>query len=234
MAFLTSPDGTDLLGADGAQLTDGVETTTLLDEAVAPPPTFNFSETILSQYANSPVLLRLIDNINTCINPSANIDSFYNLVWNLPTAQGYGLDVWGRIVGVNRVLQVTTSGYFSFKESGNPNGQFGQAPFYAGQPVTSNYALTDDAFRILIYAKAAANICNGSILAINQILMTLNTQLAALGFSTPGDCYVTDNGGMAMTYTFRVGTLTPLMSAIVNQGGVLPKPSGVSASIVVI
>lgn len=188
-------------------------------------PVFDFNATIISQYANSPTLLQLIQNFDTYIDPTFNLESFFDLIWNVDTAQGFGLDVWGRIVGVTRVLQVQTVSYFGFEGSGgNASGDpLNVSPFYDGGSLTSNFALTDDAFRTLIFAKALANISDGSIPAINQILLNL--------FTGEGNCYVTDGGDMTMTYTFEF-VLTPVQLAIVSQSGVLPKPVGVAATIV--
>lgn len=184
----------------------------------------DYISTVVSQYSNSPTLVQLIANFNTYIDPSSNIDAFFQLVWNVDTAQGVGLDIWGRIVGVQRVLQVASGVYFGFAEADdNVETPFNQAPFYSGQPTTGNFALTDDAFRTLIFAKALANISDGSILSINQILLNL--------FPARGDCYVTDLGSMRMTYTFAFA-LTPVEAAIVSQSGILPKPVGVAASVV--
>ena len=74
---------------------------------------FDVAQTVISQYANSPVLLALLRRLNTALDQAANIEQFYTLVWDLRTAVGYGLDVWGRIVGVNRVLRVPTTAYTS-------------------------------------------------------------------------------------------------------------------------
>lgn len=187
--------------------------------------TFNVEDTILSQFANSPTILDLIGSFSAAVNPNANIDAFYSSVWNVLTAVGYGLDVWGRIVGVTRVLQVSTGQWLGFQEAGDPTVEtpFNQAPFFSGGSVTSNFALTDDAFRQLILAKAYANISNGSIPSINQILMTL--------FGSSGVCFCTDGQNMTMTYTFEF-TLSPVQAAIVSQSGVLPRPAGVQVTIV--
>jgi Protein of unknown function (DUF2612) len=193
---------------------------------------FVFWTTVISQYANSPRLMTLIQNFDSYIDQTQNFDSFYDLVWNVATAQGYGLDVWGRIVGVNRVIQLTaTATYFGFEEAGtgnsnsNPWGPGGTGVWYSGVPNTSNYALSDTAFRTLIYAKALSNISDGSIKSINQILVTLFP-------GQGGNAYVTDGENMTMQYVFN-WALTPVQLAIVSQTGVLPKPVGVAASIVV-
>src|ERR1700690_2429729 len=132
----------------------------------------NYKSTIISQYANSETINSLISSFNTWIDPSTNIDAFYNMMMNLDTAQGYGLDCWGRIVGVQRVLQVSDGQYFGFQEALPGSYSYNNAPFYTGNPTTSNYSLSDDAFRTLILAKGLANITDGSIPSINKILLT--------------------------------------------------------------
>ena len=185
---------------------------------------WNYLPTVISQYANSPILLQLIDYFSQWVDQDANINQFYELMWNIETAQGYGLDVWGRIVGVNRVLQISTETLFEFdQQSQSSTLPFGGGPFYSGTVPTTNYDLSDDAFRQVILAKALSNICNGSIPAINKILSFL--------FPNMGNCYVTDGGNMTMTYTFGAD-LSAVQSAIISQTGVLPRPAGVSASIV--
>ena len=184
---------------------------------------FNWFQTVISQYANSPVILQILANVAEYIDPTANLDSFYALIFNVDTAQGYGLDVWGRIVGVSRVLKLPSAGnYFGFNESSDAHS-FDESIFYGGGGLTSNFYLTDAAFRKLILAKALANICDGSIPGINQILTNL--------FGGYGNCYVVDNGDMTLVYSFAP-TLSAVDFAIVSQSGVLPRPAGVAATIV--
>lgn len=188
-----------------------------------PPKKFRWYAAVISQYANSPVLLAMLQNVADNIDPTANIEDFFTSVLSIDSATGYGLDVWGRIVGVSRVLQLPLVGdYFGFSESLDAHS-LNESPFYGGGTLTQNYALSDGAYRRLILAKALANICNGSIPAINQILINL--------FSQYGNCYVTDGGDMTMTYTFG-DTLSPVDFAIISQSGVLPRPAGVSVTIV--
>lgn len=192
---------------------------------------FVFWTTVISQYANSPILTQLIQNFDDCLDQTQNFDNFYDDIWNIATAQGVGLDIWGRIVGVTRIIQLPNANlYFGFEEAGtgnpnsNPWGPGGAGVWYNGVPNTNNVALSDDAFRILIYAKALANISDGSIKSINQILINLFPNQG-------GNAYCTDGLNMTMTYTFG-WQLTPVQLAIVSQSGVLPKSIGVSASIV--
>ena len=57
---------------------------------------FDYWATIISQFANSPILTQLIANMDSYLDQTANLDAFYDLIFNVATAQGYGLDVWGK------------------------------------------------------------------------------------------------------------------------------------------
>ena len=189
-------------------------------------PKFNPWSVIQSEYANSPTLDALITSFFAAANQTENIDNFFDLMWNLDTAQGYGLDVWGRIVGVNRYLNLPgTIPYFGF-EQGYPGidtfGPRGVGPFYSGEALTENSPLSDSVYRQLIIAKAAFNITPCTIPSINGLLMYL--------FGMSGRCYCTDGGNMTISYVFDF-PLSPTQEAIVFQSGVLPKPCGVTATI---
>lgn len=190
-------------------------------------PPFDYWKTIVSQYANSKILTQLLDNFDQYIDQTKNLSDFFDLIWNVNTATGFGLDVWGKIVGVNRVLTLQSGSFFGFQQAA-PNadtfGPGGESPFFSGTATTTNYALTDNAYRTLILAKALANISDGSIKSINQLLINIFQ-------GSGGNAYVTDGGNMTMTYTFGF-VLTPLQQAIVFNSGVLPKPVGVTATVV--
>ena len=205
MAILLGGDGAELLGPDGAVLTDGQ------DSALS---TLDIGATLISQYANSPVITAIIEAFRAASDKSDDIDAFYDYLWNVATAKGYGLDVWGRIVGVTRVLTLPPSGDFGFGEGGY--AAFGDGAFYSGLS-TLNYPLPDDQFRILIMVKAAANISGASAPRVNAML----TQLF------PGvRCYAIDLGSMRAMYTFEA-PLTPVQLAVLTQSGAVPRPAGV-------
>jgi len=187
----------------------------------------NYQKTIISQYAQSPSLNALLNAFNDWIDPALLIDDFIFNVWDLDTATGYGLDVWGRIVGVGRVLEITTGGrYFGFNQQTSLEvDPFNTSPFYGGQQINNNFVLSDDGFRTLIRAKALSNICDGSIPGINKVLLTL--------FPNRGNAYVTNGRDMTMTYTFTF-PLSSVELAIISQSGVLPQPVGVSITPVVV
>ncbi len=217
-------------------------------------PAWDVWETVQSQYANSPIITTLLTNFAAFIDQTQNFTNFFDLIMNVDTAIRYGLDVWGRIVGVNRIIKVTTPlPYFGFQESNEAVG-FDQAPFYSGQILTTSFVLTDEAYRKLILTKAFANISQCSIPMLNKMLLTL--------FPNRGNCYVTEGSTfgpwfgfkeatdavgfdqapfyagqkvprMVMTYTFEF-QLSPLELAIIENSGVMPKPTGVKAYTIIL
>ncbi len=216
----------------------------------------NWPQTVVSQYVNSTRLLALLESIDEWISPDTNLENFYSFIWDIRReggAFGYGLDVWGRIVGVNRVVSMAQYGAsFGFGEAGDRTG-FNQATFYIPDGTVINFPLSDEAYRLLIFARAALNITDCSIPAINAIMMSL--------FPNRGNAYVTDGANrdnglwlgfgeaqdraafdfgpfqdgypvsprpMSLTYVFEFA-LEPVEVAIVTSSGVLPKPVGVQA-----
>jgi hypothetical protein len=194
------------------------------DNGGLPPAIFfDARQTVISQYANSPIMLAIIQSFSEAVDQQANIDRFYDLIWNVETAQGYGLDVWGRIVGVSRVIHIPTPGdYLGYSEGlpGYEPYKFGV--WYNGDASSTNFLLTDDVFRRVILAKAALNITDGSIQSTNLILMAL--------FPGYGNVFVVDNEDMTMIVRFSTEP-SVVDLAIANQANVLPKPTGVSLSV---
>jgi hypothetical protein len=184
----------------------------------------NYSQTIITQYQTSPVITTMLGNLNDNLDPSADLLSFYNTIWNIATATGYGLDVWGRIIGVSRNLQVAqTFNYFGFAEATGTQ-PFGLGVLYTGGSIggVSTLTLTDDVYCSLLLLKARANITDCSGQQINALLTGL--------YARRGNCYVVDNNDMTITYVFKF-ILTASDYTVLAQSGVLPRPAGVSYSI---
>lgn len=184
--------------------------------------------TIISQYSNSPSLVRLVQNMNAYIDQTANFDAFYRLVKNVDTAEGFGLDIWGSIVGVSRLLQIPGADpIVGFDNASIPKDWYpmSQGRFAMEGEVTTAYTLLDDAYRVLILTKALGNIAATTAPSLNQILRNL--------FPGRGRAYVRDNGNMSMTFVFNFA-LDSVEYAILTQSGALPHPAGVFYSVVVV
>ena len=104
----------------------------------------NWSQTLLSRFAGSPVLVALISSFNAAMDPIGQLENFYRYIWNVRTAVGNGLNIWGKIVGVSRVVPSPT-------------------------PVT----LDDADFQTLILVKAAANIGDVTVPTLNRLLRAI-------------------------------------------------------------
>jgi len=211
----------------------------------------NWDQTVLSQYANSPRVCSLIDKFNSYVDPDADVELFFDTVWNVDTATGYGLDVLGRRVGITRTVQIPLGIYAGF-ESALPNAlPFGVGTLYSGQALTTPYDVTDDAvFRRMVLACAATNLTDGSTGAINAILMelfpgrgrayareepqpnwrvaTFREQEYGLGFGQApfGDYLGLKPSMMTITLVFEFA-LAPYERAIAWSSPALPRPAGV-------
>lgn len=138
---------------------------------------FYIDKVIQSQYANSTHIKNIVYNFWDKINPESDINLIYDNVVNLNTAVGYGLDVWGRIVGIPRqFIEVEEeTKYLGFKElEGGYNSRletFNNAPFY--QFINGKVQLADEGYRFYILIKALINISDSSLYSLNKILLRL-------------------------------------------------------------
>jgi len=107
----------------------------------------NWSQTLLSRFAGDPALAGLISSFDAAVDPHADIQSFYKYIWNVKTAVGNGLNIWGTIVGVSRVV-----------------------PGVSGSKAIT---LLDPDYQTLILVKAAANIGNVTIPTLNRLLRAI-------------------------------------------------------------
>lgn len=172
----------------------------------------------MKQYAASPIINSLISYRSGYFDNNWQ-DSFYSFVWNVDTAQGFGLDIWGKIVVVGRELQIPQSEYFGFSTPPDQSWScFGEDSFYSGPESTNTYILADNAYRVLILAKALSNISATDCKSLNGVLSQL--------FPNRGRAWVNDLGGMQMRVTFEFA-LEPWEKSVLNNGRVFPRPAGV-------
>ena len=136
---------------------------------------FDFWDTVLSQYANSPNLIAILSAFAQGVDQTSNFDNFYTNIWNLPTATGYGLDLWGRILGISRSVPVDTAiGYFAFDDPvyGFDNPGAPMVTPTSPATLTRQITLGDTDYKYLLMAKAALNIGQGTSAGIMNVLNT--------------------------------------------------------------
>lgn len=186
-----------------------------------------WEDTILTQYSASKKLLSIIDTFNQAVSLDDFTDVFIKKVWDLTTCESFGLDMWGKKVGVDRYITApieSTSFGFSEADDSAPDypTPFNDAPFFGGVQETTNVRLGDDAYRTLIFCKAFTNISIATIPDVNKFLKIL--------FYQRGRAYCVNYRDMTMGITFEF-ELAPYEESILTNYNVTPVPSGVQVNI---
>lgn len=104
-----------------------------------------YKEYVLSQYANSPRIVALLRSFEESLTTENDVNNFYQKIFNIKTAVGYGLDFWGKILNISRTLT------------------------YNGQ----TFVLNDELYRFLLMIRATANITNCTVPNLTSILSEL-------------------------------------------------------------
>lgn len=139
--------------------------------------TWDIAETVQSQYATSKRMRAVIDAFWQAINPKSDIDLLYKKLVNPRTAEGWGLDVWGRIVAIGRSYLAVEDDtpYFGFDPPEGVKNErlnsFGNAPFY--KQIMGKVRLADTMYRTYVFLKALINISNSSLASLNQAVKLL-------------------------------------------------------------
>ena len=139
--------------------------------------TWDIAETVQSQYATSKRMRAVIDAFWQAINPKSDIDLLYKKLVNPRTAEGWGLDVWGRIVAIGRSFLAVDDDtpYFGFDPPEGVKNErlnsFNNAPFY--KAIYGKVELADTMYRTYVFLKALINISNSSLAGLNRMVKLL-------------------------------------------------------------
>jgi len=148
---------------------------------------------------------------------------WYVDVFNIKTANSFGLSVWAIILNFplvisNEEIQAKpTFGFGALNQNFN-NGNFNTTP---GSSVT----LTTEQARIVLWLRAYQITSSGAIPEINQFLKYLFEEQLGLGV-----VYAFDNLDMTMTYIFKFEPPQALRYVLENLD-ILPRPSGVELDV---
>ncbi|MDA8485838.1 DUF2612 domain-containing protein [Pseudomonas resinovorans] len=174
------------------------------------------NDTLQSQYSSSPRIQKLLCGMGKQLDASRDIDLFMSKIFDISTAEGWGLDNWGRILGLDRTVLITSTAAFGFSGSGLQ--PFDQQPFDSGG-LASAVTLPDEDYRKLLMLKAASNISGSTIPIINKILSVI--------FKGRGDVFVLETGVMRIQYTFKF-IMTPFERLIMRFDWMVPRPGCVT------
>jgi len=179
-------------------------------------------EPVISQYAASPRITSLLVKKAALLDPGKDFMLWYDSMFNPRSAEGVGLDNWGRIVGIGRMLRVLNTEFFGFSYQGlNP---LDQAPFWNDADAEGQFPLSDEAYRFLIFYKAMANIGRGDMASLNAMLQLLFEEAHG-----PGACFVLETGPMEIKAVFLF-ELTAYEQSLLSSYGLLDRPAGVGFS----
>lgn len=179
-------------------------------------------KSVISQYivqhrTDEPTTVgKLCEYIEAQNDVAQDLQNFYDIAWNIDTAQGVWLDYWGVWVGVGRYLYAPESG--TYWGVASDSGTFNNSVFYNVDLTTNSFRLADIVYRRLILLKAFTNISDCSIPTINKVLNIF--------FAGRGRVYAIDNEDMTISINFEF-TILPWEYAVMTQSGAFPKPAGV-------
>ena len=178
----------------------------------------NLMRAILWQYDNAEALKRIIRGEHEFIN-RVNCqfwNDFYRDVFNLPTANEFGLAIWSRILDIPLQLEVQPQpdkiawGFGPFRKNFN-NGNFAVTQ-------ASVIGLTVQQKRTILQMRAFNLMMKPTVPNINLMLSRL--------FAAEGRAWVIDNHNMTMNYFFEFEIPSWLQIAL-DSFDVLPSPAGV-------
>lgn len=101
---------------------------------------------IYHQYAHSEKLVNFINNMETFLSCGNDLWNIYNYVFNINSASGFGLDIWGDILNVSRSLNIVID------------------------EQAQQYTMTDEEYRIILKLQALKNISDATPRSIKNSL----------------------------------------------------------------
>jgi len=169
---------------------------------------------MISQYANSPKIVKLVDGLTGMFSNAKLIKDWFDIVYNLKTAKGFGLDIWGRILNQGRNFVYT-----------NPVSGVETDYYLRGNmTIDGTYFSADqieDTYRTILFMKALSYITNATENSLNELLQFYFSERG-------GKCYVIQYGTMKIRYVFEF-PVNKLEKSIFTSD-VMPKPTGVGIS----
>lgn len=186
---------------------------------------FDFEVNVLNaliwQYGEAPNLLAILNAKDAWYE--ANFTQFWQdyiaNIFDLRTANAFGLSVWSIILGQSILTPFAAIGDVWGFDSNNEN--FDNGSFGSEEGGNATYSLEIARLLLRIRYFQLAGTC--AIPDINRMLAYL--------FEPYGQAYLIDNHDMTQTYMFEF-VLPTEMEYMLNNTNVLPRPAGVKSTIV--
>lgn len=196
---------------------------------------FDFSvdlkQSLLWQYDDAKHLQALIEQKNAWYEKKQSRfwnDWFYD-IFNLDTANDFGLSVWAIILDIPLAIGIEGSGERPVWGFGSYNGNFSDwagADYHFGTNFGRNgdtvFALNIEQKRLILKLRYYQLISRGSVSEVNAMLKAL----------FKGHAHVIDGLDMTMTYIFDVMPSSQTL-LVLEQFDLLPRPAGVKRKILI-
>lgn len=194
-------------------------------------------QAIIWQYEEATALVSLIQSKQTWFNVNQTTfwDSWYTNVFNLMTANAFGLVVWSIILNLPLFLLVQPEDPakpnwgFNAYDPTFPTLENSYLNFENGNFSTrgSIISLSVEEQRFLLRLRYFQLITRCDVTDINVFLNML-CATSNIGYS--GSIYIIDNLDMTIDYTFTATGFPVSLLSIIEQLDVLPRPAGVAIS----
>lgn len=180
---------------------------------------------LLWQHDNATALRSLIESKQDWynVNQATFWANWYRDVFNIDTANDFGLAVWGRILNVGLGLQVDSTigiphfGFGIYHRNFN-NGNFARA-------TSGEQALSTDQKRLIIRLRYYQLVSRGTVVEINEAMARI--------FGDLGQVFVRDPLDMSkITYVFKFEP-SSRVRLILDRMNLLPRPSGIGSEYVI-
>lgn len=180
----------------------------------------NLLKSLLWQHNNAANLQSLIEGKNDwyVVEQQGFWDNWIRDVFDLRTANQFGLEVWSIILQIPLFVNTKPSDpgtlYFGF---GSDNGNFGQSNF--GSLTGTSSLLSIESKRIALRLRYFSLVTSGTVPEINRFLAHLFGEDQA---------FLADHQNMTQTYVFLF-PLSAELRYIFDNFDVLPRPAGVKS-----
>lgn len=179
----------------------------------------DYTGLIPSENANAPNFVAMVSAVAGAFADTNNSLRSIEAAFNLDTAVGVQLDQIGLWVGMSRYVPTQLSGiYFTFDSStlGFDQGNW-KGPY---DPDTGITSLDDDTYRIMLRAKIASNMWDGTMPSYRKVMAFVLESFGA-------QVVAVDHQDMSMDVYF-FGAVFPAVFLALLSGGYFPlKPAGV-------
>lgn len=167
---------------------------------------------MISQYANSPILVKLVDGLKSQYNSAKTIEDWFKIIFNLKTASGIGLDVWGEILNQSRS--------FTYED----NGVVNTVVLQGGQTIdgiTYTDEQIENLYRTILFLRTISNISGATIPSMNELFQYYFKD-------REGRVYILEYATMEIRYVFEF--YVSKFEKTIFSSDIMPKPTGVLSS----